>query len=45
MKWEFYPGMQKPLPEFRIAVEKASQSCDPSIHHAKRATQKVKSRI
>ena len=37
--------MQNPLLEFRIAVDKASQSCDPSIRQAKRARQKVKTRI
>ena len=36
--------MQNPLPEFRIADDKASQSCSPS-NQAKRARQKVKTRI
>ena len=35
-------GNAESIPECNLSVEKASQSCDSSIHQVKRARQKVK---
>ena len=35
-------GNAESIPECRLSVDKASQSCDSSIHQVKRARQKVK---